>query len=123
MDVLDVSRRTTFHKEKRAKAYDFPLAAFRRGGDGGQHPAGDAATQDTAEVNADPGDGEDQQRRDPVIDGSGSDEQGDAGKQGASAQRSRDDIDDTTTVNADDVVVREQLQTAITALQQINAEL
>ncbi len=32
MDVFDVTRRTTFHKEKRAAAYDFPLAAFSRGG-------------------------------------------------------------------------------------------
>ncbi|MFC6875481.1 HNH endonuclease [Halobellus marinus] len=123
IDVLDVSRRTTFHKEKRAKAYDFPLAAFRRGGDGGQHPAGDAATQDTAEVTASPGDGEDQQRLDTVIDTPGNDDQDDSEEREASAQRSRDDVGDTTTVDADDVVIREQLQTAITALQQINADL
>ena len=32
IDVFDVTRRTTFHKEKRAAAYDFPLDAFSRGG-------------------------------------------------------------------------------------------
>ncbi|NIC00955.1 HNH endonuclease [Halobacterium sp. R2-5] len=32
MDVLGVSRRSTFYKEKRAQAYDFPLDAFNRGG-------------------------------------------------------------------------------------------
>ncbi|GAD51527.1 hypothetical protein MBEHAL_0287 [Halarchaeum acidiphilum MH1-52-1] len=32
MAVLDVSRRSTFYKEKRANAYDFPLDAFSRGG-------------------------------------------------------------------------------------------
>jgi hypothetical protein len=31
MDALDVSRRTTFNKEKRACAFGFPLDAFRRG--------------------------------------------------------------------------------------------
>ncbi|MGB9966449.1 hypothetical protein [Halobacterium hubeiense] len=32
MAVLDVSRRSTFYKQKRARAYDFPLDAFNRGG-------------------------------------------------------------------------------------------
>lgn len=32
MGVLGVSRRSTFYKEKRARAYDFPLDAFNRGG-------------------------------------------------------------------------------------------
>lgn len=32
MDVLGVSRRSTFYKETRAQAYDFPLDAFNRGG-------------------------------------------------------------------------------------------
>lgn len=32
IDVFGVSRRTTFNKQKRACAYDFPLAAFSRGG-------------------------------------------------------------------------------------------
>lgn len=31
-DVFDVARRTTITKEKRARAYDFPLDAFRDGG-------------------------------------------------------------------------------------------
>ena len=30
--MFDVSLRTTFNKQKRACAYDFPLAAFSRGG-------------------------------------------------------------------------------------------
>lgn len=32
INVFDVSRRTTFNKQKRACAYDFPLSAFSRGG-------------------------------------------------------------------------------------------
>lgn len=32
MSVLDVSRRSTFYKQKRARAYDLPLDAFNRGG-------------------------------------------------------------------------------------------
>lgn len=32
MDVFELSRRSTFNKEKRAHAYDFPLDAFSRGG-------------------------------------------------------------------------------------------
>jgi len=32
IDVLGISRRTTFNKQKRACAYGFPLSAFNRGG-------------------------------------------------------------------------------------------
>ncbi|QKY22266.1 HNH endonuclease (plasmid) [Halolamina sp. CBA1230] len=32
VDVLGVSERSTFYKSKRARAYDFPLGAFSRGG-------------------------------------------------------------------------------------------
>jgi len=37
IDVLGISRRTTFNKHKRACAYDFPLNVFNRGG----RPSGD----------------------------------------------------------------------------------
>lgn len=39
MTVLDISRRTTFYKEKRARAYEFPLDALRNRS-GGRPPAG-----------------------------------------------------------------------------------
>jgi hypothetical protein len=42
MAVLDVSRRSTFYRVKRAYAYEFPLDAFSRGG----RPAADARNQD-----------------------------------------------------------------------------
>jgi hypothetical protein len=50
--VLDVSPRSTYHKYKRAYAYEFPLDEFRRSGSGGQHPQGAArrgASDDAAE--------------------------------------------------------------------------
>ena len=123
MDVLDVSRRTTFHKEKRARAYGFPLDAFRRGGNGGQHPAGDAGSEMTDEVAVDSSGADEQQRLDSVVHGVEDGSQTDFEGSRESAQDSRNGRDDETTPSEGKVVVREQLQTAITALQRINTEL
>jgi len=124
MDVLDVSRRTTFHKEKRARAYDFPLSAFRRGGNGGQHPAGSGTTETVDDVEGGSDDGDEQQRLDVVRrggkDGSPTDHVGAE----PSVQSVRSGGGDAKSVSGDEeVVVREQLQAAITALQRINTEL
>jgi hypothetical protein len=61
--VLDVSPRSTYHKYKRAYAYEFPLDEFRRSGSGGQHPqaavrsdeSDDAAEGSPADADADDG--------------------------------------------------------------------
>ncbi len=52
MDVLDVSRRSTFYKQKRARAYDFPLDAFNRGG----RPAIDTEPKSGGQQHLDAGD-------------------------------------------------------------------
>ncbi|WP_436903564.1 HNH endonuclease [Halovenus halobia] len=46
--VFDVSRRTTFNKEKRARAFDFPLEAFSRSRGG--RPAADTTPSQNATV-------------------------------------------------------------------------
>lgn len=64
-DVMDVHPRTTWNKEKRARAYEFPLDAFNRGG----RPADDthseqpSVTSDTTE-----GASDEQQRLDAVAE-------------------------------------------------------
>lgn len=65
IEVLGVSRRTTFNKQKRANAYAFPLNAFRRGGQptDGTHPEQPPVTTDTGAENSD-----DQQRLDAVAE-------------------------------------------------------
>jgi hypothetical protein len=70
MDVFDICRRTTYHKEKRANAYEFPLNSYRRGGAGGQHP-GAASTADDASG-----------KQSPSADGEPVDDEGDAGEAG-----------------------------------------
>lgn len=109
MDVLDISRRTTFHKEKRACAYEFPLATFRRGGDGGQHPAGstasDAADDATATPEAETGE---QQQLDTVADGAG----------GSNDESPGSDVSDDRSETPDDsTVTAAELQQAIETLQ------
>lgn len=71
MSVLDLSRRSTFYKEKRGRAYDFPLDAIdKRGGrprvttDAGDQ--GDAGSR-TEESDA----GDAQQQLDAIADGAG----------------------------------------------------
>ncbi|WP_302081081.1 HNH endonuclease [Salinibaculum rarum] len=65
IEVLGVSRRTTFHKHKRACAYAFPLDAFSRGG----RPA-DSARSATSAVTSDTAEGgsDEQQRLDAVAE-------------------------------------------------------
>ncbi|WP_254863088.1 HNH endonuclease [Halovivax gelatinilyticus] len=68
-DVLGVTRRTTFNKEKRANAYAFPLDAFSRGG----RPVTGTRSETTGSVEV--GESDRQQRLDrvsePVTDGAG----------------------------------------------------
>jgi hypothetical protein len=48
-DILDVSPRSTYHKYKRAYAYEFPIDEFRRSGSGGQHPQAAAMDDSSTE--------------------------------------------------------------------------
>jgi len=132
MDVLDVSRRSTFHKQKRARAYDFPLDVLRRSGNGGQHPGSSPSSEEPDEIGEDDrtdaadeqsgGDDADEQRQAVLGDEITEDpEQNDSSVAENSAQPQEDGSD--TSVDDGDVAVRKQLQTAIAVLQQISTEL
>lgn len=124
MEVLDISRRTTFHKHKRGCAYDFPLAAFRRSGDGGQHPGGETTSEAATEATSSPEtEAAEQQQLDTVSDGNGDTVHGDADDQHEPSQLNDDDIDDETPSAGSDAELQDQLETAIAALKQINAAL
>jgi len=125
MVVLDISRRSTFYKEKRARAYDFPLAAI--GSRNGGRPAGDDASSeddggDAHERPETPG--EAQQRLDTVADGRGRDTatpvDGVEETTGESLYE-REQRDDQA--SSDQVEIREHVRQAITALQSLDEAL
>ena len=66
VDVLDVSKRSTFYKHKRAAAYDFPLDAFSRGG----RPTTEK-TEEDSEGTSDDREDEQQQRLNTLGSGDG----------------------------------------------------
>lgn len=123
-DVLDISPRTVVHKQKRARAYRFPLDAFRRGGNGGQHPAGSPSSNAGDEA-TEAGEAAEQPDGTDSGDEAGEDvEQGDADGVGDAARRRGDAGGEVSGADdGDDIAVQEQLQAAITALQRVNAEL
>jgi hypothetical protein len=125
MDVLDVSRRTTFHKQKRAFAYGFPLDTFRRGGNGGQHPAGntagDSADEGTSRSEGDSADG--QQQLETVGMKSEDGHQVGAVKSSDSTRDSHNDTGGEVSLDGDGSSIQKQLETVIAALQQIDADL
>ncbi|SDY91097.1 HNH endonuclease [Halopenitus persicus] len=125
MAVLDVSRRTTFHKEKRAMAYDFPLNAFRRGGNGGQHPAGGETSDPTGEADTSQtaAGGENQQRLDAVGEDAADSASGDVAPRGEAAQQGHADRAGAIPVDGADPELQAQLEAAITALQELTTEL
>ncbi|ESS12995.1 MAG: hypothetical protein A07HR60_00003 [uncultured archaeon A07HR60] len=123
MDVLDISRRTIFHKEKRARAMAFPLDTPRRGGNGGQHPAGED-TSETAETTDGETDTQGEQRQlDADADTVDETSQPDHTELTESPEKSRADGGSEETPDPESSTLREQLQIAIKALQQINQEL
>ncbi len=65
VDVLGISRRTTFNKKKRACAYDFPLSAFNRGG---RPTDNERSERSAAATDAAAGEPDEQQRLDAVAD-------------------------------------------------------
>lgn len=124
MSVLDISRRTTFHKRKRACAYDFPLAAFRRGGDGGQHPAGSATSETATEATpSNEAEAAEQQQLNTAREDAGDSVHGDAEDWNESPQQDNVDSNGETTPSGSESEIQEQLEAAITALQRIHTEL
>ena len=122
-EMLDISRRTTFHKKKRARALAFPLDTFRCRGNDGQHPAGED-TSETAETTDSETNTQNEQRQlDADADTVDETSQADHTELTESPERSRADGGSEETPDPESSALREQLQIAIKALQQINQEL
>ncbi len=123
ISVFDVSRRTTFNKQKRACAYDFPLSAFNRGGrpTDSDRSERSPATTDTVEDDSD-----EQQRLDAVPDQDpdslGRTETWGETETTPETQASNESVEDTdqaVSENGADDEVRAHLQHAIDALQEV----
>jgi hypothetical protein len=123
--VLDISRRSTFYKEKRARAYDFPLAAI--GSRNGGRPAVDdaSAEDDAADAHERPETpGEAQQRLDTVADGRGQEEVKPVDTAEETTGESGDGRDQRDTQGTgEQVEIREHVQQAIAALQTLDEAL
>lgn len=124
IDVFDVSRRTTFNKQKRACAYDFPLAAFNRGGrpPNSERSERGHATSDTGEDDSD-----EQQRLDAAPeqdpDSLGRTETWGATETTPESEPSNESVADTdqaVSENGADDELRGHLRDAITALQEVD---
>jgi hypothetical protein len=69
-EVFDIAERTSWHKQRRAQAYDFPLSALERGGSSeSSRDRGDAADDDAVEAADASVAAEPQQQLDAVADG------------------------------------------------------
>jgi hypothetical protein len=125
MDVFELSRRSTFNKEKRAYAYEFPLDAFSRGG----RPTEDARGEATASRDDLDDDDDGQQRLVEVADeGGDAAGTGDAvtvtAGEGADVDASRDQDAEQAAPDADETaVLQEHLQEAIESLQALDSAL
>ncbi|WP_178915464.1 HNH endonuclease [Natronomonas gomsonensis] len=126
IDVLGISRRTTFNKRKRACAYDFPLSAFNRGGRPTDAERSERNTAGTDTATED----DEQQRLDAVADQSaeslgrtetwGTTE---TTHETSSSNGSVESTDQAVNENGADDDLRVHLQQAIDALQEVNAAL
>ena len=127
IDVLDVSRRTTFNKHKRACAYDFPLAAFSRGG---RPTDSDRSERSTTATDKTAGERDEQQRLDAVTeqdpDSLGRTETWGTPEPGPDSRPSDENVEDTDqSVSESDAdgELRVHLQHAISALQEVDKTL
>jgi hypothetical protein len=122
--VLDISRRTTFYKEKRAQAYDFPLDAIDNRG---RKPPAETVVDERSPSPSDSDDKEDQQQRlDVVADDTGDgvgevetwgDTDEDVGGEDVPVAAEQDgDVEAEGAVDEDADSVRALLQEAIDAL-------
>jgi len=114
MDVFDVSRRTTFHREKRARAYDFPLDAFRGGGGRPTHYTRPETTS---------GEDSEQQRLNTAREDTDDGIPDEAEQRNESDQQGSVDTNGETTPVGTESEIQQQLEAAISALQRINAAL
>jgi hypothetical protein len=125
MDVLDISRRSTFYKEKRARAFDIPLAAIRKRG-GGRPLTDDTTDEDDAAGTHERAEmtGETQQRLDTVADGRGNDAATAVDGTEHTSGESPDEREKRKNhVSGEDPEIREPIQQAIAALQTLDEAL
>lgn len=122
MDVLDISRRSTFYKEKRARAFDIPLAAIRKRGGG--RPLTDDVSDGADDSDLPGTDGEAQQRLDAVGDGRGEKEATPVDWDEQTAGESLDEREQADNQTSDEQPeVREHVRQAIAALQTLDEAL
>jgi len=112
MAVLDISRRTTFNREKRANAYDFPLDAFRGGGG---RPTHDDQRQEPTPDDTDPSESTGQQQVEPVNDV-------DTVEPGHASAAVSDAAKEAIEKNSASGLTQEQLQMVISALERVATE-
>jgi len=124
-DIFEVTERTTYHQQKRARAYQFPLdvVAGRHGG----RPPTSKETEPGEEAPDATVDDDAQQQLDAVADGAGEDHDGDGGDSDGRSSRgdavSAEDGDSDGDAPASDEEVRARLRDAIAALQAAEAAL
>jgi len=106
-EVIGVTPRTTWDKEKRANAYDFPLDAVSRTGEAGEAAGSESAPADTPQ-------GTDQQQLDTVATMEDGDPVADAAISATDGGTSEDAVEP---LGSDPSAVRAELMTAIEALQ------
>ena len=117
MDAEDIHSRTTWIKEKRGRAFDFPLDAVA---DAGGRPSADAGEGDeTADTVTDAADAdEEQQERLTSLTPAESDDGGDADQPGVEQRPNAETVAaDGVVVAGDGESVRENLQQALDALE------
>jgi hypothetical protein len=127
IDVLGISRRTTFYKKKRACAYDFPLDAFNRGG----RPTDDGRSErSTTETDSTTRASDEQQQLDAVAEQE-SDSLGrtetwgspESGPETRPLDGSAEETDQAVSENGTGEELRVHLQHAIEALQEVEQAL
>lgn len=117
-DVFGIHSRTTWIKEKRGRAYEFPLGAVS---DAGGRPSSDADEDETEATSDVDTDDEQQEQLSSLTAAAGQDadsEEMDAEHRPAAAPTAADGAE-----AAADVEVREQLQQAVEALEGVEASL
>jgi hypothetical protein len=118
MSVLDISRRTTFHREKRAYAYDFPLDAFRGGGGRPTHDErAESTMSDSSTGNA--GDAAGQQQLSTVADG---DDAAEASQQDVSSEIA-DSTQHAAETDDEPELTRAEVEAVMAVLERLAADL
>jgi hypothetical protein len=123
-EVFDIAERTSWHKQRRAQAYDFPLSALERGGSTeSSRERGDTAQDEAPDTPDATAAADTQQQLDTVSDDDGDTVHGEADDRTESSQQDNDNPVGEAPSAGSDPELQDQLEIAIAALQQINAAL